>query len=422
MNVPNTPLLAEAQIYVTDLLHSKINKSLTFHNIEHTQDVVAASKQLADHYQLSSDDRLVLMLAAWFHDTGYIYGKMEGHEEESAEIAKEFLSTRNVSPHIIDAVVAAIRATKIPQSPTTLVEQMLCDADLAHLGNECFKRKNSLLRSEMSFFSGEEISKKKWRKINIEFLEKHRYFTDYALAHLQPVQDQHLAEIKKKHEAAVPPQNPEEVLMSAAQELKSESDTRKKKEKEDRTERGISTVFRIMASNHANLSHMADNKAHIMISVNSIILSVVISLLIRHLDEHRNLVIPTMLLVGFCTGATIFAVLATRPKIIGGTFSVDDIHNKTTNLLFFGNFHKMKLEDYDWAMKQMLNDRNYLYESIIKDIYYLGVVLARKYKYLRISYNIFMVGLIVATLAFGITMVADSLWGHATTTAPAVTP
>ncbi|MES1218675.1 MAG: Pycsar system effector family protein, partial [Bacteroidota bacterium] len=189
-----------------------------------------------------------------------------------------------------------------------------------------------------------------------------------------------------------------------------------KKRREQQTERGISTVFRIMASNHANLSHMADNKAHIMISVNSIILSVVISLLIRHLDEHQNLVIPTITLVGFCVAATIFAVLATRPNVSQGTFTKDDIHHKKTNLLFFGNFHSMQLEEYDWAMKEMMSDKDYLYGSMIKDIYYLGVVLAKKYKYLRISYNIFMFGLIIAMFSFGITMAYDAFF------APPVTP
>ena len=79
--------------------------------------------------------------------------------------------------------------------------------------------------------------------------------------------------------------------------------------------------------------------------------------------------------------------------------------NKKVNLLFFGNFYNMSLPDYDWAMKEMMSDREYLNSSMIKDIYFLGVVLARKYKYLRISYNIFMFGLVLAIVAFGIAFV-----------------
>ena len=64
----------------------------------------------------------------------------------------------------------------------------------------------------------------------------------------------------------------------------------------------------------------------------------------------------------------------------------------------------MELPDYDWAIKEMMQDKDYLYGSMIKDIYFLGVVLARKYKLLRIAYNIFMFGLITAIAAFGIAM------------------
>jgi hypothetical protein len=165
---------------------------------------------------------------------------------------------------------------------------------------------------------------------------------------------------------------------------------------------------------------MADNKAHIMISVNSIILSVVISLLIRHLDEHQNLVIPTIILVLFCVTATIFAVLSTRPNVSRGVFTREDIFHKKTNLLFFGNFHSMKLDDYDWAMKEMMADKDYLYGSIIKDIYYLGVVLAKKYKYLRISYNIFMFGLVISMVAFGVMMAYDAFFAPAPLPMPAI--
>jgi hypothetical protein len=165
-----------------------------------------------------------------------------------------------------------------------------------------------------------------------------------------------------------------------------------------------------MAHNHSTLSQMADNKAHIMISVNSIILSVVVAVLSKHLDDHPALVIPTITLILVCVSATIFSVLATRPNISQGIFTREDIQNKKTNLLFFGNFHNMSLPDYDWAMKEMLSDRDYLYGSMVKDIYFLGVVLAKKYRYLRISYSIFMYGLVISMLAFGAVMAYEAFF------------
>jgi hypothetical protein len=107
-----------------------------------------------------------------------------------------------------------------------------------------------------------------------------------------------------------------------------------------------------------------------------------------------------IVLVIVCVSAIVFAILATRPNVTHGTFTEDDVRQKKTNLLFFGNFYKMSLPDYDWAMQEMLADKDYLYSSITKDNYFLGVVLAKKYRFLRIAYNIFMFGLILSMIAF----------------------
>src|SRR5262249_32640544 len=132
------------------------------------------------------------------------------------------------------------------------------------------------------------------------------------------------------------------------------------------------------------------------------ILSIIISTMIKQFENSPNLRWPVLVLVGVCVTTIIFSILATRPNISSGTFTKEDIANKKTNLLFFGNFYKMNLPDYDWAMMEMLNDKQYLYSSIVKDTYFLGVVLAKKYRYLRIAYNIFMYGLIAAIIAFGV--------------------
>jgi hypothetical protein len=124
------------------------------------------------------------------------------------------------------------------------------------------------------------------------------------------------------------------------------------------------------------------------------------SVLLGRLEYYPHLAIPTLILALACVLTIVFAVLATRPNVTGGRFTEDDIRQKRTNLLFFGNFYKMQLEEYNWAMNEMLKDKEYIYGNIIKDVYFLGVVLARKYRYLRISYSIFMFGLIVALLAF----------------------
>ena len=401
-------LLNSARDYATDILLNRISKNVSYHNLEHTQRVVAASEEMADYYQLQPEDREALLIAAWFHDTGFSAGKSQGHEEISKQLATDFLGQYSASPSLTSKVINCIDATRMPQSPGSLIEQIICDADLFHLGTDEFNIKNEELRQELTGFSGQEVSKKKWRKMNIAFMENHRYFTDYGRRKLQPGKDQHIKELKnpngvpiKKNGKKEKKKNDDELLAVLSDEMNKDGDDKKKKDKENQTERGISTVFRIMANNHASLSQMADSKANIMISVNSIILSVVISVLLRKLEEETHLILPTTALVLVCVFTIVFAVKATRPNISEGTFTKEDIQGKKTNLLFFGNFHNMSLPDYDWAMKEMLNSRDYLYSSMVKDIYFLGVVLAKKYHWLRISYNIFMYGLIITMLLYG---------------------
>ena len=153
---------------------------------------------------------------------------------------------------------------------------------------------------------------------------------------------------------------------------------------------------------------MADNKSHILITVNSIIISVVVSLLLRKLDTNNYLTIPAIILLLVSLITIVLSILATRPNIPGGTFTQEEVDNKKTNLLFFGNFYKMSLESYDEGMQKLMNDGEFLYGSLIKDIYNQGVVLGKKYKLLRSAYNIFMFGLIVSVIAFIIASIITS--------------
>jgi predicted metal-dependent HD superfamily phosphohydrolase len=415
-------VLAAAQNYATDLYQTKVSKSIHFHTLQHTQEVLAACEKMAEYYQLADEDRFSLFVAAWFHDTGYSGGTAKGHEELSAELAMKFLNEQQIGQPVVDKVKGCINATRIPQTPSSLIEQIICDADLFHLGTEDFKEKNKLLRDELNDFGGNNLSKKDWRRLNIDFLEKHNYFTSYAKENLQPLKTVYLDELKekikgeektdkkhnKKEEIPVLVKNKDKDKEKnkdkgiTEEEQKKVAELKKKKEKESQSERAISTVFRIVAQSQNNLSQMADAKSNILISVNAIILSIMIGSLFDKLQTDTYLQIPFMTLVVVCVISMIFAILATRPNVTSGTFTKDDIAAKRTNLLFFGNFHKMGLPDYDWAMTELLADKNYLYSSMIKDTYFLGIVLAKKYKYLRIAYNIFMFGLIAAMIAFTI--------------------
>ncbi|MCX6317219.1 MAG: DUF5706 domain-containing protein [Bacteroidetes bacterium] len=431
MSESQISVLNDAQALVTDLLTNKLSKSIRFHTLQHTQEVVAACDLLATHMHVNEDDRYALALAAWFHDTGYTGGEARDHESLSIQLVQEFLNIHAVPEALKEKVTGLINATRMPQTPDNPLQQIICDADLFHLGTAAFKEKNRLLREELLEFGNHSLSKKDWRKINIRFLENHTYFTSYAREKLEPVKDQHLAELKHKEDKEEKVEKDEKVVKEdkPAANMKSEKEKEKKdkdkdkgkaplskeaaeekakKEKEKEADRSIATVFRIMAQSHTGLSQMADSKANILISVNSIILSIIISTLFQKLQSDPSLQIPVAIIVVVCVASIVFGILATRPTVTSGTFTREDIAAKRTNLLFFGNFHNMSLNDYNWGMLEMLSDKQYMNSSMIKDNYFLGVVLAKKYKLLRVAYNIFMFGLIISMIAFTIAFLAPS--------------
>lgn len=379
-------LLAKVEKYVTNLLQNDLPDSYTYHNLSHTLRVVKYTKELIVAENVSDIDSEILLIAAWFHDTGYIHGA-ENHEEESVKIAANFLKSENVNDTTVETISSIILATKMGHEPTNKLEQIIRDADCAHFGNKDFVETSELLRYEWQQVYNKTFTDSDWAKENISFLTKqHHFYTHFALENWLPVKEKNLVSLfktSKKQE-------------QAAKKIKV------KKDKDKTPERGIETMFRVTLRNHITLSNIADTKANILLSVNAIIVSMVLSSLIPKLDSPSNqyLIIPTVIFTLFTVIAMVLSIIATRPNVTGGKFTKEDVKNKKVNLLFFGNFHKMSLQDFEWAMGEMMEDRDYLYSSMKKDLYFLGLVLNRKYKILRLTYAIFMIGIIVSVIAF----------------------
>lgn len=396
-------MIRKARAYAENVFSDETFDNRPFHNLAHTQDVVAAVKEIGSRTDLTDDEMESASIAAWLHDIGYLEGEGD-HESKAAEKARELLRSWGASHRKVLEVSEAILATKIPQQPRSIVSKVVCDADLFHLSTESCVRQSDKLREEWKLTDKKDLNEKEWLKQNLAFLESHRYHTPYGQTILQEGKKRNIKNLRKQ----IMPEISEKKyhkLEDAFVKLRSKLE----KERLLRPDRGIETMFRTTSSNHLMLSQMADNKANILITINSIILSVVVSVLIRRLEEDPRLVIPTIMLVSVCLATIVFAILATRPNVSAGRFTRDDVKNKKTNLLFFGNFHGMNVEDYEWSMKQMMKDADYLYGSLIKDIYYLGKVLGKKYRFLRIAYNIFMFGFVVSVLSFVIVMMSPQL-------------
>lgn len=383
-------LVEQAKDFVEKLFKDKLSSSFTYHNLNHTVDVVAAVYTIADTENISPSDKEILLVAAWFHDTGYING-CHKHEEGGLRMAADFLKDRGKSAEYIDKVADLIQTTTNGFVPKTLLEKIIKDADYYHLSSDQYTSSCNALRLEWQNLNQKTYSDADWISENLDFLaNRHQYYTDFALKNWQPLKEKNIKRLRKKIK---------KMELDNSQEQEKEL---KKREKEEKPDKAVDTLFRVTLNNHTTLSGIADSKANILLSVNAIIISIALSTLIPKLDSPSNghLVLPTFVMLMSSVITIIFAILSTRPKVTKGVFTRKDIEDQKVNLLFFGNFYKMPLEEYHWAMNEMMKDREYLYNSMIKDLYFLGVVLERKYRLLRLAYNFFMVGIIVSVVAF----------------------
>lgn len=384
-----TELVDKTNDFISQLLENELPKEFIYHNYVHTQRVFKSTKEIIDNSTFTEEETLVLKLAALLHDVGYTKSR-DDHEEKGAQIAIAFLTKEGVDKKIIDQVAQTIRATEMGVAPTNDLEKTLCDADASHFAKSYFEEASEYLRQELKLLDIADHTLLSWRECNITmFTTQHQYYTDYAIKEWKPKKDAHLTKMLKEQKKLKKARKKEKL---------------KAKLKDESPEKGVQSMFRITLRNHIKLSDIADTKANILLSVNAIIISLALSNLIPKLDNPSNsyLIVPTVVFIVFSIASMVLSVLATRPNVTRGKFTRQDVEEKKVNLLFFGNFHKMSLTEFEWAMNEMMKDKEYIYSALTKDLYFLGVVLDRKYRILRITYTVFIIGIIASVISFAI--------------------
>ena len=378
-------LVKKTDDFISQLLENELPKEYIYHNYVHTQRVFKSTKEIIENTQFTEEKKLVLKLAALLHDVGYVKTR-KGHEEAGALIAIDFLTKEGLDKKLVDQVAQTIRATEMGVAPTNDLEKALCDADASHFAKSYFEEASEYLRQELKLVGEADHTLASWRECNIDmFTTKHHFYTDYAIKNWKPKKDNHLVAMLKEKKKIKKARRKEKL---------------KAKLKDESPEKGVQSMFRITLRNHIKLSDIADTKANILLSVNAIIISVALSNLIPKLDKNEFLIIPTVIFMVFSIVSMILSVLATRPNVTSGKFTRQDVKEKKVNLLFFGNFHKMSLNDFEWAINEMMQDKDYIYSSLTKDLYFLGLVLDRKYRILRITYTVFIIGIVISAIAF----------------------
>ncbi|MCC6725239.1 MAG: HD domain-containing protein [Saprospiraceae bacterium] len=368
-----------AETYVIELLKAGLTPNHGYHDLKHTLSVRDASQELGRRYLLGDEDLELLELAGLFHDTGFTKVYV-GHEEVSQEIATAFLQKEQVPAERIAQVNRLIEVTTVGVEPELLLEKIIKDADF-NTNGATYDEKSAALRKELEVFNDQHFTEEGWLKNGLEFWESHRFYTGEAQALYGEAKRKTLKALKKAYEKISP--NIEDLDFAIS---KSKS---------------AQMMFKTTLRNQIDLTNIADNKANIMLSINSLLITIGIPMLGSNLKEHPNLVYPAVVLLLTCILSIVFATLATRPVKMLGHTDLTTIDKGRSNLFFFGNFFKMSREDYMKGLMLVMQTEENIDMSIVNDLYFLGRTLGNKYHRLRITYQIFMFGMVLTVATFG---------------------
>ncbi len=399
MTEKNSHILENCADYILELFNKKADSRLTFHNYQHTLGIIAVVEKIAvttlpEHtsWNVPPLSLEIAQIAAWFRNVGFLFD-YEHPQEHSIKLAKAFLNQQNYASANIEKVVNCLVASASNRA-SSIEEQLLLDAINGYQYTADFFDQNPLLRLEWELLQNKQFSTLDWNQIQLQYLLKTTFFTPFGKLFFEPVLANNIFLQKNKVHKNI---------RSGETSMEEDGSLRKfqgleRKLPSDATQ----TFFRANYRNHINLSAIADNKANIMISVNAILISVLISILTyKNITETNPMVLLPVVIFLF-TGlvSLIFAVLSIRPKVTSLNPEGTQADLAKRNIIFFGNFVHLKLEEYEEAMDAMFRDGELLYGNMVRDLYYLGKVLDKKYRYLTLSYNTFMVGFIATVVTF----------------------
>lgn len=391
-------LIESARQQVLNLWNEHRDKRLVYHNFAQTAEVARLVAEIGTNAGLPAEVIDTALLAAWFHNAGYLY-EYKDVAEKSAVSAEFFLAERRYAPEKIHRVRQCIVTALSNLYPKPLEAQLLCDAITAYSLTENFDKRTPLLRLEWELAESRTQTDAEWEKYLYNQLYDAVFYLGYSKVQFEPLlthqfllQKQKIE--KRQLELLAPPVLSKKEKKAAPAPTAEEGDFAQKRG----IRSTIQTYYRSNYANHMHLSAIADNKAHIMISVNSILISVAISLLTYQTAVNKNpfLILPIVIFMVTSLTSLIFAVLSSRPRISSPL--TKEISASNRNMAFFGNFVQLPMEQYEQAIEEMLRDGQLLLGNMTRDLYFLGKVLDKKYRLLTFSYNVFMLGFVVTVI------------------------
>lgn len=384
-----TPLssdrLDQARRYVADFFQKRQNPRLVWRQESLSVRLEALTAALAQAEGCPPAEAEQARLAALFYPLGYSLD----YQNPMAATQRELLA--------FGAPQAAEVITDV-QAPTTQAAALLADA-LA-IASWLDEDAPDLQLLEKDLVQGYASDRMEWAQWRMQLLLNLRFATPAARRQYQVLLAQRIKEQRNRLEKWT-----KNLLLPEGAPAVSATETEPEFGglEELPPQRLAQTYFRTVFRNHIHLSAIADNKAHIMISVNAILISVLISFVsYRNLAETKPMVLlPVVIFLVTGLASLICAVLSARPRVNNLNPSASaDPEQLRRNLAFFGNFVALPEEQFTALLAQNLRDGSSLYGNLARDLYHLGRVLDLKYKYLSVAYNVFMVGLVATVGSF----------------------
>ncbi len=390
--IETEPLLETAESQVRQLMREERSAEYLFHNLTRILEWVELSHEFAGEMDLSKEEKQELLLAAWFMDTGYEKGEAEPWKK-AARIARHFLEKEAVDESTIEAVERLILSTEPDRELQTKLEKILHDVRWSWLGRKRFFGLSNLLRMEEENLRGESIPSYEWRRKARDMLINTNYLTAYGRDEFLNRKIKNIAKQRKKLEKA----KKKKIRQKTGKEFG----------------RGVDTVYRVTFRNHINLSRIADGKANMIISINTVVLSVLItagtasftSSWNETLSRNWHLLLPVVVLMLTSLTAVVFAVLSALPKVSSYPFSEEDLEQHKVSLLYFGNFLQLNEKKFVGYLRDLKKDQEILYDDLSRDLYNLGKVLRKKYRLLTIAYRVFVGGLALSMIILIVTAI-----------------
>ncbi|MEI6411610.1 MAG: HD domain-containing protein [Bacteroidota bacterium] len=184
-----------AKQYILEVLRRDLAETLFYHGLHHTLDVLKMAGEICAGEGVRGRQLKLVKTAALFHDAGFVKNKHAGHEHEGCLMAQASLPGFGYTPEDIEIICGMIMATKIPQSPQNLLEQIICDADLDYLGRNDFSKIGNTLFRELNAYHliNDEQA---WNRLQVSFLSAHSFHTHTNKVLREPIKQLYLEKLK----------------------------------------------------------------------------------------------------------------------------------------------------------------------------------------------------------------------------------